>query len=144
MAAQRPAPGVIPPLRKRVPELARTVVSGPVLAERLVDSASGCCTATASSSVTIVLFAMRSSNIRELFVCFSLHCPWGEHTSDCRASCRRVRPCAASGGSSPQAPAARPRPTLPSSSRPCLFLSLRRSLPACHKTDRFWYTAEMP
>jgi hypothetical protein len=47
MAAQRPAPGVIPPLRKRVPELARTVVSGPVLAGGLVDSASGCCTATA-------------------------------------------------------------------------------------------------
>jgi hypothetical protein len=31
MAAQCPAPGVIPPLRKRVPELARTVVSRPVL-----------------------------------------------------------------------------------------------------------------
>ena len=49
MAAQRPAPGVIPPLRKRVPELARTVVSGPVLARGLVDSASGCCTAPAPS-----------------------------------------------------------------------------------------------
>ena len=56
MAAQCPAPGVIPPLRKRVPELARTVVSRPVLAGGLVDSASGCCTATAPGSVTIVLF----------------------------------------------------------------------------------------
>jgi hypothetical protein len=53
MAVQRPAPGVIPPLRKRVPELARTVVSGPVLAGGLVHSASGCCTATASGSVRI-------------------------------------------------------------------------------------------
>jgi hypothetical protein len=76
MAVQRPAPGVIPPLRKRVPELARTVVSGPVLAGGLVHSASGCCTATASGSVTIVLFAMRSSNIRELFVCFSWQHPY--------------------------------------------------------------------
>ena len=56
MAAQHPAPGVIPPLRKRVPELARTVVSGPVLAGGLVDSASGCCTAMTPSSVRIVLF----------------------------------------------------------------------------------------